>query len=81
MGDILKLKSLGLILVSMLFMVFGCSKNEKDESKLALPEDIPNFVEESDFEQVNWNKKAVMFNGNKIAMKINQVLLVLICQA
>ncbi|MFJ8235493.1 hypothetical protein ACIQ34_07045 [Ureibacillus sp. NPDC094379] len=62
----MKLKSLGLILVCLLFMVFGCSKNEKDKSKLALPEDIPNFVEESDFEQVNWNKKAVMFNGNII---------------
>lgn len=41
----------------MLFMVFGCSKNVTDEKKLASPEDIPNFVLESDFENIAWNKK------------------------
>lgn len=64
MGDILKLKSLTLILMGMLLMVFGCSQNETDENKLAFPDDLPNFIKESDFETVDWNKKAVMFNGN-----------------
>ncbi|MFC7685300.1 hypothetical protein [Ureibacillus sp. GCM10028918] len=60
----MKPTSLGLILVCMLFLVLGCSKNETDENKLNLPENLPKFVEESDFEKVDWNKKAVMFNGN-----------------
>ncbi|MDN4492968.1 hypothetical protein [Ureibacillus aquaedulcis] len=60
----MKFKSLGLILVCILFMVLGCSKKETDENKLDLPEEMPNFVEESDFENVDWHKKAVMFNGN-----------------
>lgn len=60
----MKTKSLGVILICMLFMVFGCSKNETVEKKLVLPEDIPNFVEKSDFEEIDWNKKAEMFNGN-----------------
>ena len=62
----MKLKSLGLIFFSMLFMILGCSKNETVESKLTLPEDIPNFVEESDFEKVDWDKKSTTFNGNII---------------
>jgi hypothetical protein len=62
----LKLKSLGLIFFSMLFMILGCSQNETVESKLTLPEDIPNFVEESEFEKVDWDKKSTTFNGNII---------------
>ncbi|KGR76978.1 hypothetical protein CD33_04695 [Ureibacillus sinduriensis BLB-1 = JCM 15800] len=64
MGYSLKLKTVCIILVCMLFMVVGCSKNEADEKKLVLPDDIPSFVEESDFEDVDWSKKASMFNGN-----------------
>ena len=62
----MKLKSLGLIFFSMLFMILGCSQNETVESKLTLPEDIPNFVEESEFEKVDWDKKSTTFNGNII---------------
>lgn len=62
----MKRKSLGMILVTLLFLVFGCSKDEKVESKLTLPEDIPSFVEATDFEQVDWNKKAVKFNNDII---------------
>ena len=62
----MKIKSLGLIFFSMLFMILGCSKNETVESKLTLPEDIPSFVEESDFEKVDWDKKSTTFNGNII---------------
>ena len=50
----------------MIFLVVGCSPNEKIESKLILPEDIPGFVEESDFEKIDWDKKAVPFNDNII---------------
>ncbi|WP_338472861.1 hypothetical protein R4Z10_09130 [Niallia sp. XMNu-256] len=62
----MKLKPLGLIFFSMLFMILGCAKNETVESKLTLPEDIPNFVKESDLEKVDWDKKATTFNGNII---------------
>lgn len=54
------------IFLSLIFVVAGCSTNETVESKLTLPEDIPNFVEESDFEKVDWDKKATTFNGNMI---------------
>ena len=36
------------------------------ESKLILPEDIPEFVEVSDLEKVDWDKKAVTFDDNII---------------
>ena len=60
------LKSMVFIFLSMLFFVAGCSTNETVESKLNLPEDIPNFVKESDFEKVDWDIKAMKFNGNII---------------
>jgi hypothetical protein len=62
----LKIKSVGLIFFSMLFMMLGCSKNETVESELALPEDIPIFVVKSDFEKVDWDKKSTTFNRNII---------------
>lgn len=55
-----------LILLSMFLFFAGCSTNETVESKLTLPEDIPNFVEESDFEKVDLDKKAVTFDYNII---------------
>ncbi len=47
------------IFLSLLFLVVGCSTNETVESKLTLPEDIPDFVQESDFETIDWERKAV----------------------
>ena len=52
------------IFLSIIFLVVGCSKNETVESKLILPEDIPEFVEVSDFEKIDWDKKAVKFGDN-----------------
>lgn len=62
----MKLKSMVFIFLSMLFLVVGCSTNETVESKLILPEDIPEFVEESDFEKIDWDKKAVTLDDNII---------------
>lgn len=56
--DFLKLKFTAFIFLSMIFLVVGCSKVE---SKLILPEDTPEFVEISDFEKIDWDKKAVKF--------------------
>ena len=50
----------------MLFLLNGCSANETVESKFYLPESIPDFVQESDFEEINWDKKAITFNNNMI---------------
>jgi len=65
----LKSKTIGFIFVSMLFLVIGCSKNETVESMYDLPENVPDFVSESDFEKIDWDKKAVILNrgivGNK----------------
>lgn len=56
------------IFLSLLFWVVGCTTNETVEHKiiLLLPKDIPNFVEESDLEKVDWDRKAVTFNDNII---------------
>ncbi|NLP52106.1 hypothetical protein HC179_15485 [Bacillus sp. RO1] len=36
------------------------------DGSIILPEEIPNFVEVSNFEKVDWDKKAVTFNDNII---------------
>src|SRR3954471_23453632 len=54
------------IFLSMLFLVAGCSTTETVESKLTLPEDIPNFVEKSDFENIDWERKAVKLGDGRI---------------
>lgn len=64
--NFLKLRSMVFIFLSMLVLVVGCSSNETVESKSTLPEDIPNFVKKSDFEKVDWDRKAVTFNDNII---------------
>ena len=62
----MKLKSKGFIFSSIFFLVIGCSANKTVESELILPEDIPDFVEESDLEKVDWDKKAVTFDNDII---------------
>ena len=42
-----------------IFIIIGCT--ETDVSKVILPEDIPTFVQESDFESIDWERKAVEF--------------------
>ncbi|QDQ00972.1 hypothetical protein FOH38_11150 [Lysinibacillus fusiformis] len=52
-----------LILCGILLFVVGCVKNE---GSIVLPEDIPDFVQLSDIETVNWNNKAVEFGDRGI---------------
>ncbi|MGG1397508.1 hypothetical protein ABE288_06685 [Bacillus salipaludis] len=59
-------KSMVLIFLCILFLLGGCSKNKTVDSMLTLPEGIPDFVDENDFEKIEWDKKAVTFNGNII---------------
>lgn len=58
--NVIKRISALLILVGVV-LLFGCNSNE-----IELPEGVPDFVEESDFEDIDWDKKAVTFNGNII---------------
>ncbi|AWE07284.1 hypothetical protein DCE79_07800 [Lysinibacillus sp. 2017] len=50
----------------MFLFVVGCTADEVVESKTVLPDDIPNFVQESDFETINWERKAVKFGDSGI---------------
>lgn len=51
------------VFLSVLFLVGGCSTNETVESKLTLPEDIPDFVQKSDFEKVDWDRTVTEFDA------------------
>lgn len=55
-----------LIFLCILFLLGGCSKNKTVDRKLTLPEGIPGFINENDIEKIDWDKKAVTFNGNII---------------
>jgi hypothetical protein len=55
-----------LILLCMLLFVVGCTSDKAVDSKAVLPDDIPNFVQESDFETINWERKAVEFGDRRI---------------
>jgi hypothetical protein len=54
----------------MTCFIVACSFNEQDEIMVVLPDDIPDFVSESDFIDINWENKAIEFGdrgviGNK----------------
>ncbi|WP_051405160.1 DUF4871 domain-containing protein [Bacillus cihuensis] len=59
----MKIKSIVLIFLSVLFLVGGCSTNETVESKLTLPEDIPEFVQKNDIEKVDWDRTVTEFEA------------------
>ncbi|WP_244535718.1 hypothetical protein [Lentibacillus halodurans] len=62
----LKRKSMLFMFLSLLFFVVGCTSDETVENKSDLPEDIPNFVQASDFETIDWERKAVAFGESGI---------------
>lgn len=55
-----------LILLSMFIFVVGCTSKQGGDSKIVLPNDIPNFVRESDVDTINWERKAVVFGDKGI---------------
>ncbi|MFX3675182.1 MAG: hypothetical protein ACE3JQ_12160 [Paenisporosarcina sp.] len=61
----MKTLRLVLILLTMLVIVVACS-DEKVNEEISLPEGIPDFVQKSDFEQINWENKAVEFGDRGI---------------
>ncbi|MEH7113265.1 hypothetical protein V7124_12885 [Neobacillus niacini] len=58
----MRIKSVAFIFLSVFFLLVGCSTNETVDSKLALPEDLPDFVQKSDFEKVDWNRTVTEFD-------------------
>ncbi|RID82352.1 hypothetical protein D1970_19315 [Mesobacillus zeae] len=54
----------------MLFGMAACTSSKAAKEKLILPDNVPTFVQEKEFEKVNWERKAVEFGergivGNK----------------
>ena len=50
------------IFLSVFFLLVGCSTKETVDSKLVLPEELPDFVQKSDFEKVDWNRTVTEFD-------------------
>ena len=47
-----------ILLFTVLLCLTGCVMNEK---AIVLPDDLPDFVQESDFASINWDKQAEVF--------------------
>lgn len=58
-----------IVLFSVLLSLVGCKTIEK---AVALPDDLPDFVQESDFKSINWDKKAVEFGDRGIIGNSNK---------
>lgn len=52
-----------ILIVTVLLMLVGYTRNEK---AVTLPKDLPDFVQESDFKLIDWDKKAVEFGERGI---------------
>ncbi|TQR34269.1 hypothetical protein C7Y47_09840 [Lysinibacillus sphaericus] len=52
-----------ILMVTVLLMLVGCTRHEK---AVTLPKDLPDFVQESDFKLIDWDKKAVEFGERGI---------------
>lgn len=57
------------LMVTVLLLLVGCTMNEKT---VALPDNLPDFVQESDFTSINWDKKAVEFGERGIIGNANK---------
>ena len=63
------MKRIGTMMIvsfSVLLLVVGCSSDKTVESKTVLPDDMPDYVQESDLEQINWERKAGEFGDKGI---------------
>lgn len=55
-----------LVIFNMLLVGTACTSKEAINRKIVFPKDIPSFVQESDFEKINWERKAVKFGDRGI---------------
>lgn len=58
-----------LLIVGVLFFLIGCTEKEKE---ITFPEGIPDYVKESDFSSIDWEKKAVPFGDSGIVGNENK---------
>ena len=60
------MKRMYMMSISLMTLLFitSCTPEKMVESKHVLPEGIPEFVQESDFDKINWDRKAVEFGDN-----------------
>jgi hypothetical protein len=65
-SDFVRRITMMLIVLSMFLFVVGCTSDKAVESKTVLPDDIPDFVREIDFETIDWERKAVEFGDRGI---------------
>lgn len=58
----MKIKSLFIALFICLFVMSGCTSTTVNPNKISLPEDVPNFVTEKDFQKIDWDRMAAAFD-------------------
>ncbi|PAD66363.1 hypothetical protein CHH83_24375 [Bacillus sp. 7586-K] len=55
------------MICSLLLLLAACQSNDASETKfkkVTIPDDVPEYVQESDFKKIDWDKKATMLvNG------------------
>ncbi|MEY9971097.1 hypothetical protein ABH966_001463 [Lysinibacillus sp. RC46] len=57
------------LMVTVLLLLAGCTMSEK---AIALPNDLPDFVQESDFKSIDWYQKAAEFGERGIIGNANK---------
>ncbi|WP_370511969.1 hypothetical protein [Lysinibacillus sp. BW-2-10] len=57
------------LLICLLLLVVGCTEKE---TSIVLSEDVPEFVKESDFTSIDWEKKAVEFGNSNMVGNENK---------
>lgn len=62
----LRKPSLVIVLFSLLLIGVACSQKSVTQNEIKFPEDIPEYVDEDDFDQINWENKAVEFGDRGI---------------
>ncbi len=50
----------------MLFIMAACTSDETVKKEITFPKDIPEYVTKTDFETIDWEKKAVEFGDRNI---------------
>ncbi|PJO42029.1 hypothetical protein [Lysinibacillus xylanilyticus] len=55
------------LMITVLLLLVGCN-----EEKVSLPNNLPDFVRESDFKSIDWDKKAVEFGDRGIVGNANK---------
>lgn len=58
-----------ILFLTVILLLIGCANNEK---VVALPDALPDFVQESDFTSIDWDKKAVEFGDRGIIGNANK---------